>query len=255
MKLDFTYVDAFLQDCLSETSIQDYVQHYQTPDPKRKDVVVELKKQLEIIVDEFPHFNHDLWHELFQDQVSLLDRITILPVVGEQKVYSRTIKEENHYIIVLDLHLIANFTPIISQMVYILQNHLTCEITKLVIADRYPLTEKTYMSLLDHMTFTHGLANWLAWNQNCKDYKFYTEQYEKHKEEAFGMLAQAMSLEDKSVQFRLIQSVLNRDLWEQFPTIAGLFFFDDVFREVGKEGIFYLYKHGPTNFISLIFHS
>ena len=48
------------------------------------------------------------------------------------------------------------------------------------------------------------LANWLAWNRNCKEYKFQDVRYEPHKEKAFGMLAQAITIENKALQHTVL---------------------------------------------------
>lgn len=74
--------------------------------------------------------------------------------------------------------------------------------------------------MLDDMTFTHGLANWLAWNRNCKEYKFQDDRYEPHKEKAFGMLAQAITIENKALQHTVLHKALHSDFWNQFTAVA-----------------------------------
>ena len=255
MNLNTTYIDAFIHGTLEETDIQTIAQVYQTPDPKRKDVVVELKKQLQTIVDQFPVFNPTLWHALFADQIDCLNRITILPIVGETASYSRMAKEDDQYYLILDLHLVANFTQIISQMVYILQNHIMSEVTKIMIQERYPSKPTNFQEWLDSMTFIHGLANWLSWNEDCKQYKFYTYAYEAHKEQAFGFLAQAYDVDNKAIQQQIMKTILKSDFWKQYPSVAGMFFFDDVYHELKEQGIVYLYQRGPASFIKTIFEA
>lgn len=255
MELRDSIIQAFLEDApLSSANDIKLLGDYITPDCKRKDIVRELLTQLESIVKGFPTFNTVLWNELFQ-QNKALESILILPVVGSEPIGNRVERTTDGYLIVIDLIHIANYTQIVSQMVYVLQNYITFEITKICIHETYPSTSKHYLDLLDHMTFTNGLANYLSWNENCKDYKFYTEKYDIQKEKAFGLLAQTKDIANKAMQHKVLMNVVQADFWNQFPSTAGMFYFDDTYRDFGNKGIEQLYKRGPKNFVQLIFNS
>ena len=168
---------------------------------------------------------------------------------------NRIVKSEEGLCILIDLIHIADYTRVVSQMTYILQNYLTFELSKYLIQEQFPVRSRKYLSLLNHLAFTNGLANYLAWNASCSSYKFYTQKYESHKERAFGLLAQALQVETKALQHKILVSAVTQEFWNQFPSVAGMFYFDDIYRDLGKEGIALLYKHGPKNFIQTIFHS
>ena len=87
-----------------------------------------------------------------------------------------------------------------------------------------------------------------------RSYKFYTQKYEAHKERAFGLLSQALQVETKALQHKILVNAVTQEFWNQFPSVAGMFYFDDIYRDLGKEGIVLLYRHGPKNFIQTIFH-
>ena len=89
---------------------------------------------------------------------------------------------------------------------------------------------------------------------SCSSYKFYTQKYEAHKERAFGLLSQALQVETKALQHKILVNAVTQEFWNQFPSVAGMFYFDDIYRDLGKEGIVLLYRHGPKNFIQTIFH-
>lgn len=254
MKMNNEIIQAFLNDHdIENCKVFPLLNNYKTPDKKRKDVVMELLSQLETIVEEFPVFNHELWKVLFKENHPLLDQLILLPVVGTNG--NRVCKTENEVYILMDLIHIADYTPIVSQMVYIMQNYLTKEISKLCIHHDYPLESGRYLDILDYFTFCHGLSNFLAWNEHVKDYRFYTEKYESYKEKAFGSLAGACDVENKAMQHKILIAATSGDLWNQFPTAAGMFYFDDIYREYGQKGVQVLYKKGPEKFIQSIFQN
>ncbi len=256
MKLDTTLIEAFLNDQpLNHTFPYDFIKTFAAPSSKRKDVVKELTSQLKNILDDFPQFNHNLWNRLFNDTSAVLDTIYVLPVVGETTSYAHVEKKDNNYYIIIDLIKIADFTRIVSQMVYILNNYLINEITKICILHKFPVSSKSYIDILNEMVFAHGLANWLAWNEDYKQYKFQSSRYDSHKEKAFGLLAQAVQIENKAIQHKIIIDILHSDFWDQFPAIAGMFYFDDTYHDLREEGILLLFKRGPKDIIKTIYNS
>lgn len=226
---------------------------YKEADPKRKEVVRALDTQLEGILEEFPVFNRALFKALFPEYRKELQHVRILSVVGTKE--NRCIKTEDGYDILIDLIHIADYTRIVSQMTYLLQNYLTFELSKYLITKRFAIHSRNYLSLLNHLSFANGLANYLAWNKDCASYKFHTQKYEEHKERAFALLAQALEVESKALQHNILVNAVSQDFWNQFPAVAGMFYFDDVYRSLGKDGVTLLYQRGPKNFIQTIFYT
>ncbi len=256
MKVDTTLIEAYLNDqSLNETFPYAFIKNFKNPDQKRKDVVKELTSQLKNIIEFFPQFNHTLWNQLFNNSSNILNSIHILPVVGEYSSFAHVEKKDNQFFIVIDLIKVADFTRIISQMVYILNNYLTTEITKICILHEYAIPSKKYIDILNEMVFAHGLANWLAWNEDCRQYKFQTSRYDSYKEKAFGLLSQASQVENKAFQHKIILNILGSAFWNQFPAVAGMFYFDDLYYNLGEKGILLAYQHGPKDFIKIIYNS
>ena len=239
---------------ISKEKLYPNIKNYHKPDTKRKDIVNELNKQLQHIVEQFPVFNAHLWSLLFHDMDDVLDHIYICPVVGSDTLSTQCTKKEDIYLFI-DLICVANYTRIVSQMTYILKNHIMYEITRICILKKYPLHSNNYASLLDASAFIHGLSYYISWNEACMKYKFYTEAYEKRKEQAFGLLAQAMQVDNKAMQHKILLHIRTGDLWNQFPAAAGMFYFDDVYRELGNKGIYQLFEKGPKGFVKHIFAS
>lgn len=256
MHFNTTIISAFLAD-EDITKTEDFwlIQTYQKPNDKRKDIVKALVAKLQNIVEHFPTFNAPLWNALFPCWQPLLDTVWICPLVGEHKHGNHIIRKDHDIYFVIDLLYVADFTRIVSQMEYILQNFLTYEIAKLCIQHDYPLQSENYIDCLNMLTFTNGLANYLAWNQTCSQYKFYTKKYEIYKEKAFGLLASAIKIQQKAIQQNILKSVITADFWDQFPSVAGLFYFDDIYQEFDMQGILNLYQQGPKDFIQTIFQS
>ena len=162
-------------------------------------------------------------------------------------------KSEEGLCILIDLIHIADYTRIVSQMTYILQNYLTFEPIKVSDSEAVPVRSRKYLSLLNHLAFTNGLANYLAWNASCSSYKFYTQKYEAHKERAFGLLSQALQVETKALQHKILVSAVTQEFWNQFPSVAGMFYFDDIYRDLGKKALFCCIDT-DRKFIQTIFH-
>lgn len=255
MNFNTSIISAFLsdKDITKEESFW-LIQNYRKPNDQRKDIVKALASKLNDIIEKFPTFNAPLWNVLFPCCETILDTIWICPVVGDHAYGNHVIQKDDAIYVVIDLLYVANFTRIVSQMEYMMQNFLTFEIAKVCIHHDYPLQSKRYVDVLNHLAFTNGLANYLAWNHSCSLYKFYTEKYETHKEKAFGLLASAMEIQDNDMQQKILKSAETADFWNQFPSVAGLFYFDDIYREFDIRGIQILYQQGPRNFIQTIFH-
>lgn len=253
MHYDATVIQAFLHNQpISKTKHYRAIQHYHTPDRRRFDVVEKLQQELFDLIASFPVFNGHLWSRLFFDMESILDQIHICPIVGSDIMSWHVTKGKETWFFI-DLIRVANYTQIVSQMVYILKNHITFEITKLCILEKYPLRSASYISILDSSAFMNGLSYFLSWSDSCDRYQFYTSKYEPQKEKAFGLLAQAMSVDNKAMQHKILRHIHSGDLWDQFPAAAGMFYFDDTYRDFGETGIMQLYQRGPNGFIKHIY--
>lgn len=255
MQYNDSIINAYLEGRpISKEKLYPYIKNYHTPDSKRKDVVKELNQQLQSITEKFPVFNTHLWSLLFHDMDDALDKIHICPVVGGDTLSTQCVKGEEVYLFI-DLICVADYTRIVSQMTYILKNHLMYEVTRLCILKKYPLDSKHYASLLDTSAFVHGLSYYLSWNESCSNYKFYTDAYDLRKEQAFGLLLQAMNVDNKAMQHKILLHIRSGDLWNQFPAAAGMFYFDDIYRELGEKGICQLFERGPKGFVKHIYES
>ncbi|MEF9967241.1 MAG: hypothetical protein RR766_01920 [Longicatena sp.] len=254
MLFNNSFIQSFLDDKeLQEEPLFKLLEDFKEPDIKRKDVVKEVSTQIQAISDKFPIFNSDLWNSLFID-TSFLDTISICPMVGGNKIGYQIHKDDKIYLFI-DVIQVANCTRVVSQMMYIIKNFISLEVTKIGIHQYYPMKLKEYLDILDYLTFANGLANFLAWNEDCNTYSFHTDKYEVHKEKAFGMLAQAIEVDNKVVQHKLLLCAKSPILWDRFASVAGMFYIHDIYQEQGTEGIVSLFNEGPNNFIYRIFHS
>ena len=116
------------------------LQEYKEADPKRRDIVQELDSQLESIVEEFPTFNKELFEAVFPNYREQLKTVCIMAVVGTKE--NRIVKSEEGLCILIDLIHIADYTRIVSQMTYILQNYLTFELSKYLIQKQFPVRSR-----------------------------------------------------------------------------------------------------------------
>lgn len=251
MHIQDSIIQAYLQDIPIKDAIDfSKLKGFKKPVSTRKEVVEELNRQLHQIVQQFPVFNASLWKQIFDSKE--LENIIIFPVVGSYPRENRVFLYENSTVIQIDLLFIADYTPIVSQMCYILKNYITLEVSKLLLKKKEPVPQN-FLETLDRMVFVGGLANFLAWNEDCNNYVFGKDTYDKKKEEVFGLLYQAKELKDSQLQKQILSFLDTCSFWENFPAAAGMFFFDDIYREKGRDGIIEYIQKGSKNFVRHIF--
>ena len=108
----------------------------------RKEIVEELNRQLHQIVQQFPVFNASLWKQIFDSKE--LENIIIFPVVGSYPRENRVFLYENSTVIQIDLLFIADYTPIVSQMCYILKKLYNIRSFKTIIEEKKNQYLKTF---------------------------------------------------------------------------------------------------------------
>lgn len=64
---------------------------------------------------------------------------------------------------------------------------------------------------------------------------------------------QAKELKDSQLQKQILSFLDTCSFWENFPAAAGMFFFDDIYREKGRDGIIEYIQKGSKNFVRHIF--
>lgn len=256
MILKDSIIQAYLQHKPIHTA-QDYtlLQNLTTPDRNRIEIVQELYHRLMKSLHAFPIFNKDLWNALFPTWKETLKDVYILPVVGLTTSIYPIQKIDGKTYIVIDLIQTANYTRIVSQMEYLLQNLLMTSLAELCIQHDYPNQPSTYLQSLDTMFFKEGLKTYLSWNKDCKFYVFQNEKYLKRKELTFAILLEAVNVTDKTTQQNILNHIQQADFWNQFPIIAGLFYFDDQYQDNDIQGIIQTYRKGPNGIILSIFTS
>lgn len=254
MILKDSIIQAYLQHIPINTAKHySLLQNLTTPDDNRIEIVKELYHRLIEMLEQFPIFNQELWNALFPDWKTILKDVCILPVVGLTSSIEPIQIIDNTTYIVIDLIQTANYTRIVSQMEYLLQNLLMNSFSEICINAYYPLKPNNYIQTLDHIFFKEGLKTYLSWNKDCNQYVFQDEKYIKRKELTFAFLYDAIHIEDKNIQKNILQHIKKANFWDQFPLIAGLFFFDDVYQKEGIEGITSIYQKGPDNIVFSIF--
>lgn len=255
MEIQTQVVDSYLNDEAIHTKERGWLfSDFTQPDPSRKEVVAELKRRVLESADHFPTFNSALYLMLFPHLDEVLEECRIVLVVGSPaSIYSLT--HEGVRYLVIDLLQVANMTRIVSQMMYVIANGINFEIAKQCILKDYPAPHAAhdYHALLNRRCFIEGLATYLAWSSNIEQYRFFTEKYNPYKEKAFALLHQAFYTQNQLTRKKILTALPQLDFWNQFPTIAGMFYFDDVFLAHGKKAIKAVYDLGWRHFIQTIF--
>lgn len=254
MKLDVQMITPYLQkQTLPENHhwIYQYTNGTKEILPHRQEIVITLLNELAKYPDRFPLFNHDLICELCFDTLPLLEDITLLPIVGSHASFdNRIIQHNGKTYLLIDLLNVADYTPIVKQMTYILHNMMHVTILQYLIKVRKPTT---YIEQLEAMFFIDGFVQYLAWNVDCAAYNFQSETYAKRKEQSFQLLYRAVQVTDSNLQMQILKQLSTTDLWNTFPLACGIFFLDDFYHKEHEKGLCDYFAHGPKDCFKLIF--
>ncbi len=218
----------------------------------RQEVAAELMKRTRALCAQFPTFNAALFHALFPQLETTLSHIDVILLVGSKEL-CHLHHDKTRCVLFLDLIRAADMTHIVSQMMYLIHNALHYEIAKHCLLSAYPDDVNDFIQRLNHLCFIEGFATYLSWNAHAADYRLFTDRYEAQKIQAFGMLHQALSIEDASLQKAILAALPSLPFWEQFPTIAALFYLDDCYRSEGESGLCRLYAQGWEQFTQTMF--
>lgn len=224
---------------------------FHTPDPKRKEVTIELARQLHILLKEGLFFNHSLFTRLFPEWETILEPVTIYLVVGAPKPYDVAVRQKDGaYLFLIDLHQIADYVNEVHKMIYIIRNFLTKECAHFCIHQAFPYDQiNRFADMMRYLSFDEGLATYLSWGEDASHYQLNTEKYEEYRKHAFIMMKMALIEKDAQNQQSAIQIATSGSFWERFPTISGLFLWDILYREHGIDAFHQIYLAGWEGFL------
>lgn len=259
MILHDSIIRQFIQDEPLDTSTyQVYPKPWIIPadHSKRKEVVMELHSRLYPILQQNSLFNIDLLRTLVSNCDFLLSNIHVHLFVHAPKPYDIYVvsKQDEHHIYI-DLLQIADQSPIISRMLYIVQHELCRICSKICMQSSSMTSPKSYTALLNNDAFYNGFALLLSWNEDISTYNLQNSMYDEHKEKAFGMLYEAIQISDTKQQDNILNYLHHASFWNRFTRIASMFYLYDVYLESGFVGLSDIYDKKDDHFIQNIFQS
>lgn len=221
----------------------------------RQDVVEALLKQLSLYASQgYPLWNQRLIHTLFQTELAKVEEVILLPIVGANASFDGALyTHEGNIYLLIDFLNIADYTPMLSQMTYILHNLMHVQLAQYLIKQRHPDNPTNFFTYLETSFFMDGLSQYLSWNEDVCATSFQDTSYDKRKEAAFGLLYQAIQIQEMETQKTIIDSLQSASFWNRFPQAAGMFFMDDVYQAKKEKGLRAVYTHGPSEIFSIVF--
>lgn len=256
MKIDIQMISPYLhkQELSQENHwIYQYTQGTQSILPHRQEVVQTLLKELAAYPKSFPIFNPTLITKLFPNYKNILDDIILLPIVGASASFDcGIIQQDGKNYLLIDLLHVADYTPIVSQMTYILHNMVHIQLLQYLMKLVFP-APKTFMEQLESIFFIDGFAQYLAWNKDCATYSLQSKTYKKDKDRCFPFLYQILTIQDSSNQKHILKQLQDADLWDNFVLASAIFFLDDIYQKMQEKGLYACYAHGPKDIFKLVF--
>lgn len=236
-------------------SIYPIKQAFHTPDPKRKDIVIELHRQVYESLQKGIVFQSELCQFMDKAWDSFLQQVHLHLVIDAPKSYDFYVvyDEQEAFHIYIDLIQIADHTPIVQQMMFLIQNQISEHCILAFLKKQHSCFSQDYLTLLNHHTFIYGMASLLSWGPNIDEFPFQQPTYDERKEQAFGMLFEASQITEPLQQQQLLKFVGKVSFWKQFTRVAGMFYIYDTYLELGGDGVYNLYKKGYQNFTQDIF--
>lgn len=221
----------------------------------RQDVVEALLKQLSLYASQgYPLWNQSLIRSLFQAELTKIEEVILLPIVGAKASFDGALyTHEGNVYFLIDFLNIADYTPMLSQMTYILHNLMHVQLAQYLIKQRYPDELASFPAYLETSFFVDGLSQYLSWNEDVREKSFQDSSYDKRKETAFGLLYQALHIQEIATQQTIINSLQSASFWNRFPQVAGMFFMDDIYQAEKEKGLRAIYTHGPSGIFSIVF--
>lgn len=219
----------------------------------RQEIVLELLDKLIDYPRLLPIFNHNLILKLFPEMKTSLQDVTILPIVGaHQSFLCDIVCYEGEQYLLIDLLNVANYTGILSQTMYIMNNVIHLTLIRYLMNKKFAAPE-TYMEKLESIFFVEGFTQYLAWNEKCADYKFQSDEYLQRKKRSFLFLQDALQVEDPIKQEQILNKLANSELFDNFVLASGIFFLDDLYHKENEKGLCDYFARGPKDCFKLIF--
>ncbi|MEF9920793.1 MAG: hypothetical protein RR741_06720 [Erysipelotrichaceae bacterium] len=255
MKVNDSIIQAFINDKEIDKCIYNQIIEgkdlFTQPDYKRKEVVIELNKQVNETIESFSLFNSSLIKKLFPSYEAILKQLIIMPLVGVTPPLDLLKLELNHQsVLIIDLQQIANYSHEIDKMMYIIINFITQEIVRLCIETDYPKNVPlNYADKMSYLVFSEGLISYISWGNDYRNYQLITQKYAEKRGMNFMKLSQAMEIKEEYFQTKLLNMATQGEFWDRFGIIAGMFLWDIIGDEEKEEGILQAYKNGWKSFI------
>lgn len=225
-------------------------------DPKRKDIVMELHSRILPVLKENRFYNHTLCRELEKSYDEILNRMHVHLMVNAPSgfdIYHTVSDFQDH--IFIDLIQIADHTPIVTEMTYILMHHISRLCMRSCIKKRGLPVPESYLDHLDREAFIEGFSLLTAWNEDIQTYPFHKPSYDSRKEHAFGYLSVFIQEEDPLRQKDILNYLKQASFWDACTAIGGMFYLFDIYREEGIQRLISIYEKGYKGFITSIFSS
>lgn len=220
----------------------------------RKEVVKALSAYVKERLSSNHIFNLSLALKLMPQLDIFISKLHIYMVLGAPQGYTFYIlkDKEGNDAIYIDLLRIADETPILKEMQYLLMHEITRIVIQKYLTQNKPQL-KQFQHQLNYLFLTAGLSNYLSWNNSYEAYRLQDKKYEERRSKAFALLYHAYQETNETAQKQILSYLKKCEFWNSFPSVAGMFFIDDVLHEHDPSFLKQLLDTKGSQLISYIF--
>ena len=192
------------------------------PDISRAAEVEYCQEQIIGICDNFTFRNNELVYEIFDDIPKALEQANILLTVGMPSIYDATVKEhQGEFYMIFDLINFANYGTKGVNLPDLINGLLSHELSHVLINDKYPPKEFSYVEQLNYISFHEGFAHLLSYKEDITNYQPDETVYKAHFDNAKEKLLAALEEKDPILRQKYQIKVNTGSYWDKFGAIAS----------------------------------
>lgn len=206
----------------------------------------------------FEPFNRELWDVLFQNWVSILERVEVYLTVGLPEPNDATVikSPSGNNVIVLDLGCWTKYLGH-TNITKLVQNLITHECCHICIQAENPIIDKDYESgnylmKFNSLVFNEGLAHLLSFCENINRYDWNNNKISEVRSKSLSKLKEATVESETEKQISHLYDSMFGNYYDKFGCMIGMIYFSDIYQKSKSKGLLEEYIAGHKNIISRI---
>lgn len=218
---------------------------FDKPDLEHREAAGRMLKKLQNSLDNFKPYNIELFSGLFPEWRELAHDTNVVLAVGCPAPYDAMVREYGgREFIIFDLIRLLEYQKNGSNILSLMRQLITHEVSHICIHADYPIQPTTYQEKLSYIVFNEGFAHALAFSDEIGAYDF-NPMIQTHYENSLSKLKAALSETDAQKQEEYLEIANCGPYWDKFAAISGKLYIVSHLKH-----IYEIYQGGPSKLLS-----